>query len=192
MNKETQKFSRTTLAALGLVAILQTAGGQTFQYKTADLILGFRKTGANQENYEAVVDIGQASNYLFAAAGTTFAVPNYTPAQLVTDSFSSFNNLTWSVVGYYTGTAYPGYTNYTLWMTVPRTTPSVQSTAATRLGYSVQKTIKTPMVSILGGAQFVSTALGTSNQDNTVTFVRESIAAYSGHLVTTFMGSVVD
>src|SRR6185436_14910357 len=125
-------------------------------------VLGFRKAGVYQENNEVVVDIGQASNYVSAANGSVITVTNFSLAQLVPGSYSSLDHLSWSVVGWYTGTTYPGYPTYTLWMTVPRTSFSVQTTPATRLDRASQQTIRAQIVSIFANAAFISTDLAAS------------------------------
>ena len=183
------------LAGAGLFLLLQTAAAQTFIYNNNDLAVGFRKTGTFQENYEVVVDIGQASNYVGAAIGTTFTVTNFSAAQLTPGTFAYLNNLSWSVFGYYTGSgygaSYPSSVAYTLWITVPRANSATRSADATRLARGVQASVRSPISSIFANAAFVSTALGSASQDNTPTFVRESIGTYSTHILSVWMGSLV-
>src|ERR1051326_9153919 len=67
-----------TLTGMVLAAQFGTkAGAQTFQTQVNDLFLTLRKTGINQENYEALVDIGPASNFINAAVGTKLNVKVY-------------------------------------------------------------------------------------------------------------------
>jgi len=178
--------------ALSMAGLVQSGQAQTFTYRTADLCLGFRKTGNYQENNEVVVDIGQASGYLGLSIGTTIPVPNVSPTQLSPGSFTSFANLQWSVSGYYIGNTYAGYPKYTLWLTVPRAVSSVQSTPPTRLSSGYQQTIYPGIASIFSGAKAISTSVGVSNQFNTPFFEQESIANYPNYILTDFMGSIVD
>ena len=178
MNKKRRINSRMIWALPTLLALSQTVEAQTFACKNSDLVLGFRKTGIYQENNEVVVNIGQASNYVNATIGTSFAVTNFSLSQLVPGSFSSLDHLSWSVSGWYTGTTYPGYPTYTLWVTVPRSSIGVQSASATRLDRATQQTTRAQIASIFSNAGFVSSDLGTSNEFNTLYLVRESIAGY--------------
>jgi len=192
MNKKRLICSRVMWALPALLALIQTGEAQTFAYQNNDLVLGFRKTGVYQENHETVVNIGQASNYVNAAIGTSFPVSNFSLSQLVPGSFSSLNHLSWSVVGWYTGTNYPGYPTYTLWVTVPRPSIGVQSAGATRLDRGTQQTTRAQIASIFSGARFVSSDVGTSNEFNTPYLVREGIAAYPSHILSVFMQGVID
>jgi hypothetical protein len=180
------------LAAAVLGGVIQAGMAQPFAYTNNDLCLGFRKTGTNQENYEAVVNIGKAATYLNLALGTTITVPNFTASQLTPDSFSSLNTLNWSVFGYSQTNRYnllPGYVNNTLWLTVPRANSSVQADAPYRLDYGSQNNAATAINSIGGNARYLS-SLTASNQDNTATFVREPIGNPSD--LSAYMGAVGD
>lgn len=191
---------RSGLRPLCLTAFALLAGGtmaqaQTFTSKNDDLILGFRKNTPYTENYEVVVDIGQASNYFNLVVGTSVPVPGFSASQLSPGSFASLNNLSWSVFGGYAGSSYPGYVNNTLWLTVPRANNAVRSSDALRLDYSLQQAVKAKMSDIVGGssgAGFISQALGASNQFNTASLVRESIATYGTHILSVWMSGVVN
>jgi PKD repeat protein len=185
-------FLPCTLALLALSTIAQA---QIFTYVNNDLVLGFRKNTPYTENNEVVVDIGGASNYFNLPVGTTIPVPGFSASQLSPGSFTSLNNLSWSVVGGYSGSSYSGYVNNTLWLTVPRADNAVRSSDPTRLIYSLQQIVKAKIGSIAGassGAGFISLQLGTSNQFNTPTFVRESIATYGTHILSDWMSGAVD
>lgn len=188
MNRIT--VGRIIFLALGLAGLTQSSRAQTFNYRTADLCLGFRKVSPYTENNEVVVDIGQASNYVNLSIGTTISVPNFSAAQLSPGSFTSLNNLTWSVTGYYLGTAYPGYPRDTLWLTVPRSVASVQSATPTRLTTSGQQTIYLNIADIFSGARAISTAVGVSNQFNTPYFEQENIMNYPNYILTSYMGDL--
>jgi hypothetical protein len=183
-------------AVVGLLILAGSAQAQPFVYQNNDLCLGFRKNAPYTENYELVVDIGQASNYVGAAIGTTLPVKGYAPAQMVPGSFLTLDNLSWSVVGYYSGsgygTNYPANTAYTLWVTVPRANNSVQSQAPSRLAWTLQHAVRPKIASILSNAGFISQAIGTSNQFNTASFALESISLYPQHLLSVWMGGLND
>lgn len=188
--------SRRALLSFFVVILSgMAAQAQTFVSSNNDLMLGFRKNAPYTENNEVVVNIGQASAYFNLAVGSTVPARGFTASQVTPGSFASLNNLSWSVFGAYVGSSYPGYVGNTLWLTVPRTNNAVRSTDALRLGYSVQQVTKSKILSISGGASgaaFISKDLGASNQFNTVSFVRESIAAYSAHIISVWMKGTVD
>jgi len=166
----------------GLVMVAACgAVGQTFTYQKDDLLVGFRKTGNFQASYEIVVDAGQVTNYLSLAAGSVVQVPNFTPAQM-SDAFpnTNLNNLNWSALAGDPIAAPVGYPSKTIWLTVPRTNASVQTVAPARLSKGSQQAVGTEIISILSGAAFISGTIGTSNQDNTASLVREPINSDSG------------
>jgi hypothetical protein len=183
-------------ALVGLLTLVGSAEAQPFVYQNNDLCLGFRKNAPYTENYELVVDIGQASNYVGAGIGTTMPVQGYAASQMVPGSFLTLDDLSWSVCGYYSGsgygTEYPADVEYTLWVTVPRTNNSVQSQTASRLDWTLQHDVRPKIASILSNAGFISQALGTSNEFNTASFVLESISLYPQHLLSIWMGSLND
>jgi hypothetical protein len=179
------------LSLLGCVTLfVQVCSAQPFIYKDNDLLLGFRKTGTFQANYELVVNIGQATNYTQLSAGASVSVPGFSPTQLG-DAFpnTNLNNLNWSVLGD-PRVSLAGYPASTLWVTVPRTNPAVQSLVPSRLFKSIQQQTATQIASIFAGAATISSTIGTSNQDNTATLVREPINNDSD--LTTFIGSQQD
>jgi hypothetical protein len=155
-------------------------------------MLTFRKNGVYQESYEVVVDLGQASTYVNASIGTKITNTQFSASQLVTGCFASLNNLSWAVSGDYQGTSYPGYPVYTLWVTVPRTNNAVRSTDVSRLDRLTQNTVRSKIDSILLNAAYISQNLGTSNQFNTTTLVRESIATYPNNKLSVWMAGIVD
>ena len=181
------------LALVGVLTLIETAEAQPFVYQNNDLCLGFRKNAPYTENNEVVVDIGQASNYVGAAIGTTMPVQGYAASQMA-GSFVTLDNLSWSVCGYYSGSgygaAYPAGVAYTLWVTVPRANNAVQSQAASRLDWATQHEVRPKIASMLLNAGFISQAIGTSNEFNTASFVLESILLYPQHLMSIWMGSL--
>jgi len=182
------------LAGAATLLFLETASAAPFVYKNNDLTLGFRKTGGFAGNYEAVVNLGQASNYFGASLGTTVPVTSFVASQLTPGTFANLNNLSWSVFGWYNsgyGATYPATAKYTLWVTVPRTNSAVRSADATRPLRASLINVKPQISSILDNASFVSTDSGASAY-NTASFVREDTTTYSLHLLSLWMGSVVD
>jgi hypothetical protein len=171
------KTSNALIATLaGVVILAQGAIGQTFTYQPNDLVIGFRKTGNFQASYEVVVDVGQVTNYVSLAAGAIVNMPNFTPRQLA-DAFpnTNLNNLNFSVLAGDPNVSPAGNPPKTIWVTVPRTNAVVQTTAPLRLSRGAQQLTATEIVSVLGGASFISGTIGTSNQDNTASLVREPI-----------------
>jgi hypothetical protein len=181
---------RLTLMALGIGLGVQVCSAQPFLYKDNDLLVGFRKTGTFQANYELVIDIGQGTNFTQLSAGTTVKVPNFSPMQL-SDAFPNTNlsNLNWSVLGN-PRVSLAGYPASTLWITVPRTNLAVQSVAPARLFKSLQQQTSTQISSVFAGAATISSTIGTSNLDNTASLVREPINNDSD--LTAFIGSQQD
>jgi hypothetical protein len=180
------------LAALLATGFIPACFGQTFTYTNNDLTLGFRKTGIHQEQYEAVVNIGSATNYVNLQPGTTVAVPNFTGAQLTPDTFSELNFLNWSVTGFSkTNTAFvlPGYANNTLWVTTPRVEANTQSSAPQRLSFAQQGAVSTQIKSILSGASYLS-GQNSAGPDNTAKFVREPVNNTAN--LSAFIASIVD
>jgi len=159
MNMKRTLVCKFGLAMLGIVALLHTATAQPFAYTNNDLLLGFRKTGSFKESYEVVVNIGKATNYAQASAGTSFAVPNFTLSQLTPGSFANLNHLNWSVFGFSKtnlSNVLPGYVNNTLWLTVPRSNPAIQTGPPTRLIYASQNTVGTQIATIELNAAYLS------------------------------------
>jgi len=187
MKRQTGTCFRLGLVALGALTFASPAEAQPFTYSTGDLILTFRKVGAYQENYEAVADIGQATNYVNLAIGTAITVPHIAPSQLVSNTFDSFNNLKWAVVGALNNDV-GNYPIYTLWLTVPRLNIGTKTKDAPRLYQAQQGSVQTQIESILANAKFISSDQGTSNAVNNVYFVREAWADYPGRMLTDFIG----
>ncbi len=184
------KCGAAALAALA--ALLTAAQAQPFAYNNNELALGFRKTGIHQEAYEAVVNIGPATNYVSLAPGATIPVPNFTAAQLDPDSFSSLDFLSWSVSGYSkTNNAFalPGYINNTLWLTAPRSSPTAQSAPPARLTFTQQGAVATQIKSIFSGAAYIASQT-SAGPDNTVKFIRQPVNNSAN--LSTFVASIVD
>lgn len=168
--------------------------GQPFLVpNTGDLVAGFRKTGANQANYEAVVNIGNITNFEAIAPGTQVTIGHYTPSpQLVPDSFPDFNNLQWSVFGDNTSSArvWAGFPRTTMWLTLPRSDSNTQTPVPGRFIPFGQNSIWNYVAGVGVGASFISSG-EISNQDNTATFVREP-SGDTTHALSVYIGDPSD
>lgn len=168
--------SHGTVGILGLLAAAGIAQADPFVYTDyGDALLGFRKTGANQGNYELVVNIGSITNFENMAEGTSVTVGGYSPSQL-SAAVGDYNNLNWSVSVAFQGTAtWAGYPLATLWVCKPRTSAGVQTTPYTRYSYSSQTSIRQSILQIGDGARSISADLQVTNSNNTASLVREPI-----------------
>src|SRR6266404_584972 len=100
MKLNTRRLAMAMALIAGSCSLLQNACANTpiFVYAKRDLLLSFRKTGADggttsPNNLE--VNIGQASIYYSALPGSTNVISQYTTSQL-TNAFDNLNDLTWS------------------------------------------------------------------------------------------------
>ena len=136
------RLSKPLWAALALLPGCWLAHAQYFQYTShGDLLAGFRKPGAG--NYELVVNIGNITNLLALSPGSTLALTAYSPAQL-SDSFSSFGGLQWSVSATVVGapgSTWDGFGRSTIWYTLPRQAAEVPTSAPARLSSHNQASI---------------------------------------------------
>jgi len=169
MNTNYQTLRRILLSLIGICSIFQAADAAPFIYQPRDLILGFRKDGGS---FELEVNVGQASRYYNASAGSTFTISQFTIAQL-SDSFSDFSSLQWSVGGTVRlgdggDTSIPVST---LWVTQPRSDPSVQTTPWIRQSSGALAGSSTKIVSIANNAVSFSGTI-PSGPDNTATAVQ--------------------
>src|ERR1700722_1329485 len=90
---------KLTGLAVCAFSLVQDVKAQPFAYNPNDVFIGFRKTGANQGSFELVVDIGQATNYTTMTPGSSISLSSfYSPSQL-SDAFSNYNNLNFSISG---------------------------------------------------------------------------------------------
>jgi PKD repeat protein len=173
MNKNLCNLRKVIFALIGMSTLVSSLDAQ-FIYKGGDLTLGFRKTGSSQGLYEAVVDLGAATNYVYLTPGTTVNITKYTNnTQLVPNTFNNLTNLSWSVCGYApSATLFPNYAVDTLWITVPRV-GGVQAAAANRAAISDQQQSAGPIKTIGNGAQILS-GQTSGGVNNTVTFLQEA------------------
>jgi hypothetical protein len=169
------------IAVLGLVASAQLASAQYFTNSGfGDLIAGFRKTGANEGNYELLANIGNITNLLALSPGTTVNVSNVTTGVL-SDTFPTGNgNIQWSVFSaFHTSTttwtnSYGIWPQTTVWFTVsPGTNTTTQTTPPARNSKNSQGALSTRMWSCAFDAEGLSSGMGVTNADNNLYVVRE-------------------
>ena len=162
-----------------VISMCSLAQAQNFAANKGDLMLGFRKT--NGASFELVVNIGNVTNFVALAAGTSTNVAGYAPSNVVTASFSSYNLLQWSVTAAFAGsTPWAGFPASTLWFTRARTNVSNQSAAPNRSASGSQQSTRQSVLGIAWGAQTNSLNLGSTNVNNNTQRVREPAGDTSG------------
>ncbi len=185
------KLSLPLWAALALLPGSWLAQAQYFQYAShGDLLAGFRKPGAG--SYELVVNVGNVTNLLALSSGSVLPITAYSPAQL-SDSFSSFSNLQWSVSATVVGAPgsdWDGFAPSTIWYTLPREAAGVATSAPLRLSSHNQASISSLIDSIGNNAFLISLGLGTTNTDNNSTLVQEPSGGTRS--LSTFMGDLLN
>ena len=163
------------MAFLLTVLLTDTLTAQPFVAHNGDLVAGFRKTGTHQANFELVVNIGNITNFEALQPGTSITISNFSAAQL-SNAFSDYNFLQWSVSGSFPGVAkWAGFPSSTIWYTLARTDIQVQSQPPQRVASGGQQQTRQAVVSVSIGASSISANLGTSNDNNNVSLVREPI-----------------
>lgn len=180
----------SSIAGGCLLAHSARAGTPVFTNSSRDLLLTFRKTGLNASANNFEIDLGQASLYYSAAAGTRKAVSQYTPAQLLT-VFGDLNNLSWSVGGFVEplgDSGDPSIPNGTLWATVPRFGDgSTQSPSPGERSPNAQNPVANQMNSILTQASFYSGSVAADPNNNASDLI--VIPTGSGFEAGAFLGS---
>ncbi|MDB6019940.1 MAG: hypothetical protein JWR19_4429 [Pedosphaera sp.] len=152
--------------AAGVFSILQSVQAAPFTYAGRDLLLTFRKTGANQGTSELLVNLGQATNFSTLAQGTVITISNFNYLQL-TNAFGDLNDLSFSAGACVKfADIAPGYPNNTLWVTNPRVTNSVQSTPYVRVSSGSAQNV-TGKIASMGNNGVSYSGQNTSNQFNT-------------------------
>jgi len=168
-------FSKTALVA-GLIALAgaESARAQFFTYAgKGDLLAGFRTPGVG--TYELVVNLGNVTNFVALSPGSSMTVTNFSALQL-SDAFSSYASLNWSVFATFTGppnSTYAGYQLDTIWFTAPCVDVNTASTPPTRKSASAQSLVQSLINSTGQGAHTTSANYGTTNIDNNSVLVRE-------------------
>jgi len=196
MKNITLKRFGLKLVLLALLALPELADAQVFNYNQyGDVLAGFRKTGVNEGNYELVVDLGNVTNFVSLSIGTTINITNYTASQL-TNAFTdtgSFESLQWSAFGAFPGSISPWvtpvgtYPKNTMWLTLPSTNVTTQTTPPPRLANGTQQPIKGNMLGVGTGAASISGFLNATNANNTTTLVREPVS-YNQYDLTAYIG----
>jgi hypothetical protein len=184
-HRNTVNWRALSVILLGVLSVT-SAYALPFGNQQGDLVLGFRKTGIYQGNYEVVVDVGPATNYVRLSAGTTISVTQYSASQIDPDSYGNLTNLSWSVTGdtEYDST-FPAYPINTLWVTIPRVN-GVAGSPPVRASSSSQSAGAAEIESIWQGAATISSLLA-SNKDNTATCVQEPYSIANGQNYGAFM-----
>jgi PKD repeat protein len=155
-------FNLALWVMLALPAIANT------QYFTdtslGDVNAGFRKTGTYEEKYEMVNYLGNFTNFLAMPAGTTINITNYNNQQLTNMCPDNLANLQWSVFSAFFTSA-GSLTNSSgvfpadsMFYTVPRANPSVQTTPVSRFPIGTAPDAKQNMLSISSGANTISSS----------------------------------
>ena len=102
MNFNDVRAGRSSLASaaaasLALCTFVLPALGQSFTYNDTDLLLGFRQTGGATT---VLVDLGPASQFYGAKAGSTFTVGNPAAISVATSrAFGGLSGLQYSITG---------------------------------------------------------------------------------------------
>lgn len=191
MNKALVRWWSASLLGLLLAG---TAQAQFFSYTpNGDTLLGFRKTGTHQGNYELVVNLGTITRFLNLSPGTTINVTSYTAAVL-TDSFANgYQNLQWSVSA---GIPFPDtlgpFPYKTIWYSLPAPNATTQSVPPGRYSGNQQSVVQKRIQGVGQGAAVISGGLGSTNADNDTTLVREPWDSTSINTLTANIGDAGD
>ncbi len=178
------------LTLLAFLLVSATAHAQYFVAGKGDLLAGFRKPGVGA--YELVVNVGNVTNLLAQTPGAVIPISRFSPAQL-SDAFSDYNNLQWSVSATFTGPPnyiWNGFQLNTIWFTLPRFTPGTQSSSPTRRSGTSQAQVLSEISSIANGANALSSRIGTTNADNNLYLVREPVG--DANSLSTFIANPTD
>src|SRR5665213_2216747 len=143
------------------------AGTPVFTPTNRDLTLTFRKLGGlpGPNNGGAIgteeieVNIGQASTYYNATAGTTFSVATQN-ANLLNSVFGNdLTFLSWAVGGCvvpFGDSGSPSIPVSTLWVTCPRVNPAVPSSGYLNQGFNTQSSVADEIYSMTSQASAYS------------------------------------
>lgn len=190
----TNNFSCKWVAKMAFLTVLlpSLANAQYFTDTSAgDVDAGFRKTGSFQEQYEMVAYLGNITNFMGQAIGTTITISNYSTIQLTNMCPDNFGNLQWSVFASFDDNLTNYWGNYsnlpavpwpheTCWYTLARTN-GVQTTAPARLSSANEGTgLQDEIIGVSGGANDLSQRLaptGNTNINNNSTVILEPTSA---------------
>jgi hypothetical protein len=182
----------------GLCAWPGSVRAQYFSYglTNGDVLAGFRKTGANQGNYELVVNLGSITDFLAVGPGQTISITKYSAAQLSAAFPDGFGLLQWSVSMSYAPsrtlvTPLGTFPKASIWYTLPRVDPNTETMAPLRASPSAQAPAAQKMISVGNGAIVISSQLGTTNSNNNTLLVREP-ASSSDQNLSAFIADLMD
>jgi hypothetical protein len=185
------------LSIAGFCALVQSVQAQAgFTDTNRDLMLICRKTGfdgsADIGNYVFEVDIGQASIYYGATAGSSIPVSAYTTAQL-SGLFDNLNDFSWSIIACvpnYGDNGNPSKPIGTLWLTDPHTAgPATPSPAWQRESIYVQKQTGGQINSILQNALTYAGSASPSSDNTATTLAIPTGSGYSANDNLTALGN---
>ena len=188
----------SSLAGSMLLIGSAQANQNVFVYQDRDLVVTFRSTSAAAD---LEVDIGQASQFYSAAAGSTNHVTGYSASEL-NAAFPGLANLTWSAGGCVPPAGDSGDPSYpigTLWMTSPRNVdPTVAAKPWVRNSTASQTATASKVKSLLSGARSYSGTIPTSAANTTSAvliptgnlFVADNYLGTGGNYNNTFQGDV--
>jgi hypothetical protein len=190
-----QRMAALLLSIASSCSLIQCLQADTpvFSYVNRDLILTFRKTGADggtTSPSDLEIDIGQASLYYSAAPGSSTPVSQYSTSQIGA-AFDDFDDLSWAVGGC-VPPADPGDANdpnRTLWVTAPRLLdPSIPAAPWVRNSSTTQGTTAGEINSIFAQAAFYSGTEAANSQNNAPSVV--TVPVGSGHEAGHFLGNL--
>lgn len=171
------KLARVSLKSALLFALMllpEITNAQYFPYTTyGDTLACFRRP--SNPSYEMIVDISNILKYVQLPVGTVTNINYYSTNQLK-DAFSTFPDIQWSVLATFQGSiAWSNYPAYTVWFTLPRSSPGTPTTPPARQSTSFNTPIRSGILAVGSGANQISTALGTTNSDNNTQLVLEPV-----------------
>ena len=180
-------------ALLALLALPEMAGAQYFTYnKVGDVLAGFRKTGANDTTgYEMVADLGNVTNLIKLPLGTMITITNFTPGQL-TEAFANNNNLQWSafcafspggLTTPYWSTPLGKFPNYTLWLTVPDSSVTTQTTPPSTNSVDLQIATYEAIEGVGSDTVLISGDLPESEGNTNTVVIEPETAAYTDYVL---------
>ena len=190
------------VALLTLLVLPEIASAQTYFTVSGkgDLLAGFRKTGTYVEQNEMVVYLGNITNFLTISAGTTINITNYSHLQITNMCPDNLGHLNWSVFSTFQAMGFPdgpwvtpvgSFPKASIWYTLARINPGVQTTPPPRNYYNLQGIIRGAMLGVGTGAESISQSLATTNAFNNTVLVTEPTAD-TGSTLTTYIGDRSD